>query len=1377
MEQAIFLSEEKHSEVMKQREEEWRAKERSLTREISHLSGEKQQINNQLAVLRESDVEKAAIIKRLNFDHEQAVKGMIDLSKQDQSKEYSRYKVIERSAQEREFEVRRLEGKVEVLRIDKELLEKQLLNLRKYYSPNNSPTVTRVMKFSDREREQSRKIRDLEDKLRGLPRERGSITPTPRLSTPTRKITVPTPRFSTPTPTPDSHSPASPESEEQLTNFKKKNKELRERVRKLEERCSSLELRNASLESERSLEEDYIQREIKLKEKYSCEMEQLESEGEALREKLRDLSSDENSSQKLEEMTLEVERCQNRYKKLYLELLMSQQLALLWSERVDTEAMELVQVELEEKIQELDEIHELNESLNIRVECLKDEFFSVQIQNDRLIEENGISVSVKEELERELEAVNESLDEYKHIISEKDKEIGELFQANERLKSQQEGFSLLMDKHIQEIDAMKAKELELNSQRQQFESVKEKLQQVEGKERELMAIIQTLEDRNSQLQNELQLKEDELASKAKRKPVRDDKSYGRAEVLFYPQSAKFYRNNNNNNNSSEDEENNDSAGNASDGDIIPLAESNDGVDRPLIEVDTETTQLSIDQLSNASSNSQTEELSPLNVLTELGTPVLSPHTPKPALIETDSGEDGGNSIGEWSHTSEENIGTTPQSPNLSPIPTPLQTPMKQNPEVYLIRYSYDPLLSSPNPHPEQELPLTAGEYVYVYGGEDEDGFYVGKLPGGKHGLVPSNFVEKIQHTFSSSETKPKEDLSPIESLESAKGPLELYLRSQSGGDPPLHNSNSNLSNIIEEDESLLEVSNLTKISGNISSTESIKLQTSNESLDKISELHSSNPPSPRHILTPSDIKVSYTPGDIEVNWEHPSYQDVTGMNVTFGDDTLTYIDSGNKNSFLFSSLDRELSQDIHTLTLSAVTETGTSEGVEFTVDRREVLAPYGLSLCEDENGLKVSWQLPDTESLSSPLISFQIHLNGELIRTVDYSEFIIDNSVFVSERDLLKLLESSPDGKVSISVRSVLSDGRQSQLSVALEVPSRLSTSSEATPIRMISLDSDSTGDGSRRSSSSESEVLEVFRKSSLESDQILNQFRIASQQEVAEMAEVVSKPPIDPRTVLASLGGRQRQSFTPNEDDLFTELEAQGAANITPSPIFSIDEPQTQSDSEDEPDSPHYTEIPTLDVTVTYYVALYDYNPKEEPTDYQPELELQKGEVVAIYGQVDEDGFLQAQVDDKMGLVPYNLVEKIDLSDISGETSSALLFQATKQAFPAKKYTALYSYNPRVDSPNSEDMDDELSFKSGASISIYGDVQEDGFYIGEQNGEMGFVPSNFVEPSDHIKPPQSPQPLDTSGGSKGASPLEPHKTKTILAKTKGIFKSLSKKS
>ena len=57
-----------------------------------------------------------------------------------------------------------------------------------------------------------------------------------------------------------------------------------------------------------------------------------------------------------------------------------------------------------------------------------------------------------------------------------------------------------------------------------------------------------------------------------------------------------------------------------------------------------------------------------------------------------------------------------------------------------------------------------------------------------------------------------------------------------------------------------------------------------------------------------------------------------------------------------------------------------------------------------------------------------------------------------------------------------------------------------------------------------------------------------------------------------------------------------------------------------------------------------------------------------------------------------------------------------------------MFDYNPKEQSPNLN-PDDELSFRSGDIIYVHGNVQEDGFFLGElENGRKGLVPSNFLK-------------------------------------------------
>ncbi|KAK4824619.1 hypothetical protein QYF61_016925 [Mycteria americana] len=65
-----------------------------------------------------------------------------------------------------------------------------------------------------------------------------------------------------------------------------------------------------------------------------------------------------------------------------------------------------------------------------------------------------------------------------------------------------------------------------------------------------------------------------------------------------------------------------------------------------------------------------------------------------------------------------------------------------NYRTFIARYNYNPF-DGPCEQPELELPLTAGQCVYVFGEVDEAGWYVGELADGTRGFIPSNFVEVL----------------------------------------------------------------------------------------------------------------------------------------------------------------------------------------------------------------------------------------------------------------------------------------------------------------------------------------------------------------------------------------------------------------------------------------------------------------------------------------------------------------------------------------------------------------------------------------------------------------------------------------------------------
>ena len=59
--------------------------------------------------------------------------------------------------------------------------------------------------------------------------------------------------------------------------------------------------------------------------------------------------------------------------------------------------------------------------------------------------------------------------------------------------------------------------------------------------------------------------------------------------------------------------------------------------------------------------------------------------------------------------------------------------------------------------------------------------------------------------------------------------------------------------------------------------------------------------------------------------------------------------------------------------------------------------------------------------------------------------------------------------------------------------------------------------------------------------------------------------------------------------------------------------------------------------------------------------------------------------------------------------------------------FIALFDYDPFKMSPNTDSCQEELPFKEGQVIKIFGEQDADGFYYGETNGKFGYIPCNMV--------------------------------------------------
>nr|XP_057912566.1 RIMS-binding protein 2 isoform X3 [Doryrhamphus excisus] len=262
---------------------------------------------------------------------------------------------------------------------------------------------------------------------------------------------------------------------------------------------------------------------------------------------------------------------------------------------------------------------------------------------------------------------------------------------------------------------------------------------------------------------------------------------------------------------------------------------------------------------------------------------------------------------------------TPSEMEDEPSPSPRSKP-RYTGQVRLCtaRYSYNPY-DGPNEHPEAELPLVAGKYLYVYGNMDDDGFYEGELLDGQRGLVPSNFVEFVQD---------KEKLDGGEDLGSVEHtPLALMAVDGGGGQDGLLGSSN----------ALVPCSN-----GTVGP------------LDP-EDLAEDVVPYPRKITLIKQLARS-----VIVAWEPPfvplGWGNISGYNVFVDGELRASIQYGGRTKSLLEKLD--LDGCVHRVSVQCVTDRGVSDELRCTllVGANVVVAPCGLRVDDiQRDTAELSW--------------------------------------------------------------------------------------------------------------------------------------------------------------------------------------------------------------------------------------------------------------------------------------------------------------------------------------------------------------------------------------------------------------------------------------
>ncbi|CAB1446066.1 unnamed protein product [Pleuronectes platessa] len=237
------------------------------------------------------------------------------------------------------------------------------------------------------------------------------------------------------------------------------------------------------------------------------------------------------------------------------------------------------------------------------------------------------------------------------------------------------------------------------------------------------------------------------------------------------------------------------------------------------------------------------------------------------------------------------------------------------------RYSYNPY-DGPNEHPEAELPLVSGKYLYVYGNTDDDGFYQGELLDGQRGLVPSNFVEFVQDKEKLS-GEGGDNLGPLDHT----GPLALM--GVDGG--------ASQDGLLGSSNALVPCSNGT---GGPFDPE---------------DLAEDVVPYPRKITLIKQLARS-----VIVAWEPPlvplGWGNISGYNVLVDGEHRASVQYGGRTKSLLEKLD--LDGCVHRVTVQCATDRGLSDELRCTllVGANVVVAPCGLRVDDiQRDTAELSW--------------------------------------------------------------------------------------------------------------------------------------------------------------------------------------------------------------------------------------------------------------------------------------------------------------------------------------------------------------------------------------------------------------------------------------
>uniref|UniRef100_A0A3B1JLW5 Osteoclast-stimulating factor 1 n=1 Tax=Astyanax mexicanus TaxID=7994 RepID=A0A3B1JLW5_ASTMX len=192
----------------------------------------------------------------------------------------------------------------------------------------------------------------------------------------------------------------------------------------------------------------------------------------------------------------------------------------------------------------------------------------------------------------------------------------------------------------------------------------------------------------------------------------------------------------------------------------------------------------------------------------------------------------------------------------------------------------------------------------------------------------------------------------------------------------------------------------------------------------------------------------------------------------------------------------------------------------------------------------------------------------------------------------------------------------------------------------------------------------------------------------------------------------------------------------------------------------------------VVEVVVEYEYEAAHED-----ELTLRQGDIIKNVRRIEEEGWMEGDLNGRRGLFPDNFVKTKEVKERRSAGNVASLVQRiSTYGIP----TGGLGFQPRSSKKKKKRQckvvfeyvpqnEDELELKVGDIIEITEEVEE-GWWSGSMNGKSGLFPSNFVKEVEMNEEEEiSDVPDDPDSKDEAMSPTSPHPGNGVIAQPKKV--------